>query len=58
MSMPFHKTKAGARRLWGPKEPLVKVWVPASRGFLQARKSGYYWVSRDQARSLKLKVSK
>lgn len=58
MSLPFFRTKAQAQRFWGRKEPLKRVYVPASRGFLQAPTSGYYWVSKVQAAKLRLGASK
>lgn len=57
MSLPFFKTKKDAQRLWGKKEKLVRVYVPESRGFLQAPKSGYYWVTQGMKTGLKLKKS-
>lgn len=60
MSTPFFKRKKDAEGLWGKKregvKKLVKVYVPASRGFLQAPKSGYYWLPLDYARKLDLLI--
>jgi len=58
MSTPFFKTKKDAYRLWGNTGDLVKVYVPASRGFLQAPVSGNYWIPSDYARGLKLRRAK
>jgi len=58
MSVPFFKTKKDAQDLWGKEEKLVKVYVPSSRGFIQARTSGNYWVPLSYARRLNLKRMK
>lgn len=55
MSLPFFTRKTDAQSFWGKSEKLVKVYVPASRGFLRAPKSGYYWVTADMEKGLKLK---
>lgn len=58
MSVPFFTRKDYARSYYGKlileKDPLVKAYVPASRGFLQASKSGFYYMTKSQAKKLKL----
>ncbi|MBI4155433.1 hypothetical protein HY498_05110 [Candidatus Woesearchaeota archaeon] len=44
MSYPLFKKRKDAIDFW--REPLKKVWIPKSRGFLQARTSGYYYVPK------------
>jgi len=58
MSLPFVKTKRDAQHLWGSKVKLVRVYVPASRGFIQASKSGYYWITQEMKARLGLRKSK
>lgn len=57
MSLPFHKRKRDAERLWGKGVKLRRVWVPGGR-FLQARVDGYYWVNEEYAKKLRLRRSK
>jgi len=59
MSLPFFTRKADAQKFWGgSKNKLVKVYVSANRGFLQAPKSGYYWVTAEMKKGLNLPSSK
>ena len=61
MSLRFFKRKSDASDFWGGrgKAPLlVKVWVPAVRGFLQAGADGFYWVTKEMAKKLKFKTTK
>ena len=58
MSIPFRKTKKEAVELWGYSDGLVKVYVPRSRGFIQARTSGFYWIPKVIASDLGLRKKK
>ena len=58
MSYPFRKTKKAAENLWGNKEKLAKAYVLKTRGFIQARKSGYYWLPEADLNKLGLKKRK
>lgn len=56
MSIPFFKTKKEAQELWGPKRKVVKVFVPKERGFLQAPRTGKYWIWIKYAKKLHLNI--
>lgn len=57
MSIPFFKTKKEAQDFWGPNRKVLRAYVPKERGFLQARKSGFYWQEEEYVKELGLKSS-
>lgn len=58
MSLTFFKTRKDAQDFWGVGTILRRVYVPSQRGFIQARKSGYYYVTDTMMHGLKLRGAK
>lgn len=68
MSVPFFTKKKDAEDFWkqvaktysmpAKDSKVVKVYIPASRGFLQAPKSGNYYTCAKYARILKFKKAR
>jgi len=55
-SLPFHSTKEEGENLWGGKKEVVRVKVPAGKGYLQAPKPGNYYTARDIAERERLDI--